>query len=71
MEAKSKSVVHVINNRGDRKIIPYIDPFKNLTIKEHNSTTNDKDYYIDIDWYLNNGYKTIEDARKQIEENNI
>lgn len=59
------SVIHVINKKGERKVIQYRDPLKkNNTVNENN---NDNEFYIDIDWYLNNGYKKIEDAIKDIE----
>lgn len=57
-------LIHVINNKGERKIIQYRDPLKEKSILNEN---NNDEFFIDIDWYLNNGYTRFEDAIKDIE----
>lgn len=57
-------IIHVINSKGERKIIPYHDPLKkDNPVNEDNNS----EFSIDIDWYLNNGYTKFEDAIKEIE----
>lgn len=54
--------VHLINEQGDRIEIDSCD--FSLCEKENHKYAS---YDIDIDWYLNNGYMTLEDMRKSIE----
>jgi hypothetical protein len=54
--------VHLINKQGDRIEIDSCD-FP-LCEKENHKYAS---YDIDIDWYLSNGYMTLEDMRKSIE----
>ena len=57
---------HLINEHGDRKVVETRNVDKEL--KQLNESTNSK-YHVDIDWYLNNGYVEISEARKIIEGN--
>ena len=55
---------HLINENGDRKVVKTRKAEEE--IKRLNECTNTT-YHIDIDWYLNNGYVEISEARRIIE----
>ena len=57
---------HLINERGDRKVVETRSIDKEL--QQLNESTN-SNYRVDVDWYLNNGYIEIGKARKIIEDN--
>ena len=58
---------HLINQYGDKKVVET----KNIEREMHqlNESTN-SGYFLDIDWYLNNGYTIAEDAFDRIENGN-
>ncbi len=56
--------IHLINENGDRKVVETRNSKEK--IKRLNESTNTS-YHIDIDWYLNNGYVEIREARRIIE----
>jgi hypothetical protein len=56
--------IHLINENGDRKVVETRNSKEK--IKRLNESTNTS-YHIDIDWYLNNGYVEISEARRIIE----
>jgi hypothetical protein len=55
---------HLINEHGDRKVVETRNADEE--IQRLNERTNSS-YYLDMDWYLSNGYVPIEEARKRIE----
>ncbi len=57
---------HLINEHGDRKVVETRNADKEL--QQLNEITNSQ-YFLDIDWYLNNGYTEISEARRIIEGN--
>ena len=57
---------HLINEHGDRKVVETRNADKEL--QQLNESTNSQ-YFLDIDWYLNNGYTEISEARRIIEGN--
>ena len=58
---------HLINEHGDRKVVETRNVDKEL--KQLNESTNSQ-YFLDIDWYLNNGYSIAEDVFNRIENGN-
>jgi hypothetical protein len=58
--------VHLINEAGHRIEVESSEYEDNQLLNE-NKYSN---YYIDIDWYLANGYMTLEDAINFIENGN-
>ncbi len=56
----------MINRYGDRKVVET----KNFDeeLKQLNEST-DSPYYLDVEWYLSNGYKLIEEIFHTIESN--
>ena len=58
---------HLINQDGDKKVVET----KNIEreMQQLNESTNSR-YFLDIDWYLNNGYAIAEDAFDRIENGN-
>ena len=57
---------HLINEHGDRKVVETRNAYREL--QQLNESSNSK-YHVDIDWYLNNGYTEISEARRIIEGN--
>ena len=57
---------HLINEQGDRKVVETRNADREL--QQLNESTNSQ-YFLDIDWYLNNGYTEISEARRIIEGN--
>jgi hypothetical protein len=57
-------MTHLINEHGDRQVVETRNADEE--IQRLNESTNST-YYLDVDWYLNNGYVTIEEARRRIE----
>ena len=57
---------HLINEHGDRQVVETRNADKEL--QQLNESTNSQ-YFLDIDWYLNNGYTEIGEARRIIEGN--
>ena len=55
---------HLINEHGDRQVVETRNADEE--IRRLNESTNST-YHIDMDWYLANGYVTIEEARRRIE----
>ena len=55
---------HLINEHGDRRVVDTRNADEE--IRRLNESTNST-YHIDVDWYLANGYVTIEEARRRIE----
>lgn len=58
--------VHLINEIG-HKIEVESSEFMNDQLLNENKYSN---YNIDVEWYLSNGYMTLEDMRKSIENGN-
>lgn len=58
---------HLINEHGDRKVVETRNADKEL--QQLNEITNSQ-YFLDIDWYLNNGYNIAEDVFNRIENGN-
>lgn len=58
---------HLINEHGDRKVVETRNADKEL--QQLNESTNSQ-YFLDIDWYLNNGYNIAEDVFNRIENGN-
>ena len=57
---------HLINEHGDRKVVETRNADKEL--QQLNESTNSQ-YFLDVDWYLNNGYSLAEDVFMRIEGN--
>ena len=57
---------HLINEKGERMVVETRNA-KNV-LQQLNESSNSK-YHVDIDWYLNNGYVEISEARRIIEGN--
>ena len=55
---------HLINEHGDRQVVETRNADEE--IRRLNESTNST-YHLDVDWYLANGYVTIEEARRRIE----
>ena len=55
--------IHLINKEGNRLVVEHRDFMES----QLNADNRYSDYEVDIDWYLNNGYMTLEDMRKSIE----
>ena len=55
--------VHLINKEGGKLVIEHRD-FMDSQLNVDNRYI---DYEVDMDWYLNNGYMTLEDMKKSIE----
>ena len=55
--------VHLISKEGDKLVIEHRD----FMYSQLNADNRYIDYEVDIDWYLNNGYMSLEDMRKSIE----
>ena len=55
---------HLINEHGDRQVVETRNADEE--IQRLNESTNST-YHLDVDWYLANGYVTIEEARRRIE----
>ena len=55
--------VHLINKEGDKLVIEH----RNFMDSQLNVDNRYIDYEVDIDWYLKNGYMTLEDMKKSIE----
>ena len=62
MDSKEKEILHIITKSGVRKTIPFPDQ------NSINESNIDEEYDVDIDWYLNHGYKKWDDAIKEIED---
>ncbi len=58
---------HLINEHGDRKVVETRNADREL--QQLNESTNSQ-YFLDIDWYLNNGYNIAEDVFNRIENGN-
>lgn len=55
-------VEHLIDPNGNKIEVPYTELEKYRQLNE----CNDSGYKTDIDWYLNNGYNTIENIKEGI-----
>ena len=55
--------VHLINKEGEKLVIEH----RNFMDSQLNVNNRYIDYEVDMDWYLNNGYMTLEDMKKSIE----
>ena len=55
--------VHLISKTGEKIVVPHKDYNDSEMLKDGKYD----DYDLDIDWYLANGYVTIEEARRRIE----
>lgn len=55
--------IHLINNIGDKLVVEHQEFIENQLLTE-NKYSN---YHIDVNWYLSNGYMTLEDMKKSIE----
>ena len=54
---------HLINEKGEKLVVET----RNFNISQQNNDEKYDGYDVDIDWYLNNGYMTLEDMRRSIE----
>ena len=54
---------HLINEKGEKLVVETRD----FNISQQNNDEKYDGYDVDIDWYLNNGYMTLEDMRRSIE----
>lgn len=54
---------HFINDKGEKLIVETED----LNISQQNEDREYDGCHVDIGWYLNNGYMTLENMRKSIE----
>jgi len=54
---------HLINEKGEKLVIETRD----FIISQQNGDGKYDDYEVDVEWYLANGYMTLEDLRKRIE----
>ena len=54
--------IHVINNKGVKKEVTW-----SQLLKLNEDSNNDK-YYHDIEWYLQNGYYTMDDVIKEFKQ---
>ena len=57
------SKTHLINNKGVTLVVETRD----FNISQQNNDGKYDDYDVDVDWYLANGYMSLEDMRKSIE----
>lgn len=57
--------IHLINKEGKRKVVEHSE-FMDAQLLIENKFS---DYEVDVNWYLSNGYMTLEDMRKSIECN--
>ena len=57
---------HLINEKGEKMVVETRNAKK--VLQQLNESSNSK-YHVDIDWYLNNGYVEISEARRIIESN--
>lgn len=57
--------IHLINEFGDKRAVESAVLEKEQ--KRLNENTNST-YSLDVNWYLSNGYMTLEDMRKSIEQ---
>lgn len=55
--------VHLINKEGNSLVVEH----RVFMDSQLNADNKYSDYEVDINWYLNNGYMTLEDMRKSIE----
>lgn len=55
---------HLMNEHGDKKVIETKNAEKQ---QEQLNEKNNSNYFLDIDWYLNNGYSIAEDVFGRIE----
>lgn len=56
--------IHLINDIGEKLIVEHREFVGNQLLTE-NKYSN---YHIDVNWYLSNGYMTLEDMKKSIED---
>ena len=54
---------HLINDKGEKLVVETRD----FNISQRNGDGKYDDYEVDVNWYLSNGYMTLEDMRKSIE----
>lgn len=57
-------MTHLINQYGDKKVVNTKDVEKEM--QQLNESANSQ-YFLDIEWYLNNGYSRAEEAFDRIE----
>lgn len=57
--------IHLINNQGKKKVVEHRE-FMDAQLLTENKYS---DFEVDVNWYLSNGYMTLEDMRKSIEGN--
>ena len=57
--------VHLINKEGKTKVVEHSEFMDSQLLTENKFS----DYEVDVNWYLSNGYMTLEDMRKSIEGN--
>lgn len=53
--------LHVINDKGDKKEVSYQELYTLNKGKEDS-------FYHDIDWYIQNGYSSVDDVIKEFKE---
>ena len=58
---------HLINEFGDKRVVE--TRLVEKITKQLNESTG-TNYHLDVNWYLNNGYMTIKEARESIENGN-
>lgn len=55
---------HLINEYGDKKVVDTKNVHQQQQQLNENTNSN---YFLDIDWYLNNGYSIAEEVFARIE----
>ena len=56
-------MTHLINERGEKLVVEARD----FNTSQQEGDGKYDGWYIDVDWYLANGYKTLEETRRIIE----
>ena len=54
---------HLINNKGEKLVVET----REFNISQQNGDGKYDEFYLDVDWYLANGYSKAEDMFKRIE----
>ena len=55
---------HLINQYGDKEVVETKSVEKE---QQHLNESTDSRYFLDIDWYLNNGYSIAQEVFDRIE----
>ena len=55
--------IHLINKAGKKKVVEHSEFMDDQLLTPNKFS----DYEVDVNWYLSNGYMTLEDMRKSVE----